>query len=63
MVYKSMSGTTRAVRVTQLYSEGGLHPMFTGRDESGNKYWGYVSQILPRQRAIEWIFKSAEEEE
>jgi len=63
VVYKSMSGTTRAVRVTQLYSEGGLHPMFTGRDESGNRYWGYVSQILPRQRAIEWIFKSAEEEE
>ena len=63
VVYKSMSGTTRAVRVTQLYSEGGLHPMFTGRDESGNKYWGYVSQILPRQQAIEWIFKSAEEEE
>ena len=37
--------------------------MFTGRDESGNRYWGYVSQIFPRQRAIEWIFKSAEEEE
>jgi len=63
VVYKSMSGTTRAVRVTQLYSEGGLHPMFTGRDESGNQYWGYVSQIFPRQRAIEWIFRSAEEEE
>ena len=63
VVYKSMSGTTRAVRVTRLYSEGGLHPMFTGRDESGNIYWGYVSQILPRQQAIEWIFKSAEEEE
>ena len=63
MVYKSMSGTTRTVRVTKLYSEGGLHPMFTGRDESGNQYWGYVSQIFPRQQAIEWIFKSAEEEE
>jgi len=63
VVYKSMSGTTRTVRVTKLYSEGGLHPMFTGTDESGNQYWGYVSQIFPRQRAIEWIFRSAEEEE
>ena len=63
VVYKSMSGTPRTVRVTKLYSEGGLHPMFTGTDESGNQYWGYVSQIFPRQRAIEWIFRSAEEEE